>query len=282
MCQFRLDKSQEMLRKNTLIFCVGAILLNNFTGTSGSLFDDFSLFNSEESSNSIENDDITMSTLENPCKNVMCSAGRECHVSSDSGEAKCRCVQDCGTETDPRRKVCSNNNETFSSDCELHRMRCHCEEGNFEVCTNQDKYMHSHVQYYGECRSIPECDGDDLEDFPRRMRDWLFNVMSELADRSELSYYYQKMRKEAEANLASRWSNAAVWKWCSLDADHDSAVSRHELFPVRAPLQTLEHCIGDFLDKCDGNGDHKITLEEWGECLMIPTEEIQMRCESLS
>ena len=26
-------------------------------------------------------------------------------------------------------------------------------------------------------------------------------------------------------------------------------------------LQTLEHCIGDFLDKCDGNGDHKITLE---------------------
>ena len=33
------------------------------------------------------------------------------------------------------------------------------------------------------------------------------------------------------------WSNAAVWKWCTLDTDKDSSVSRHELFPVRAPLQ---------------------------------------------
>ena len=42
---------------------------------------------------------------------------------------------------------------------------------------------------------------------------------------------------------------------------HDNVISRHELFPVRAPLATLEHCIGDFLDQCDQNDDHGISLE---------------------
>ena len=33
------------------------------------------------------------------------------------------------------------------------------------------------------------------------------------------------------------WRNAAVWKWCNLDLlPADNAVSRHELFPVKAPL----------------------------------------------
>lgn len=44
-------------------------------------------------------------------------------------------------------------------------------------------------------------------------------------------------------------------------------VSRHELFPLRAPLLSMEPCISEFLDKCDSNQDHKITLKEWGSCL---------------
>lgn len=48
------------------------------------------------------------------------------------------------------------------------------------------------------------------------------------------------------------------------------AVSRHELFPIRAPLLYLEHCIAPFLNKCDANNDHMITLEEWGNCLGLP------------
>lgn len=44
-------------------------------------------------------------------------------------------------------------------------------------------------------------------------------------------------------------------------------VSRHELFPLRAPLLSMESCISDFLDNCDANEDHKITLIEWGKCL---------------
>lgn len=48
------------------------------------------------------------------------------------------------------------------------------------------------------------------------------------------------------------------------------AVSRHELFPIRAPLLYLEHCIAPFLNKCDADNDHMVTLEEWGNCLEIP------------
>jgi len=222
----------------------------------------------------------------NPCEKTICGAGKECHV-TESGEAKCRCVKDCGHQLDPRRMVCTNHNETFNSDCELHRLRCFCQEGNMEMCggagsSKMEKYQHVHVEYYGECRRIPSCDDDELAEFPKRMREWLFNVMEELADRKELSAYYQQMKTQAEDDLAKRWSNAAIWKWCVLDNDQDTSVSRHELFPVKAPLQALEHCIGDFLDKCDEDSDLKITLEEWGKCLMIPHEEIEMRCEKIA
>ena len=46
-------------------------------------------------------------------------------------------------------------------------------------------------------------------------------------------------------------------------------VSRHELFPIRAPLMALEHCIAPFLDRCDEDDDHRITLAEWGKCLQL-------------
>ena len=31
----------------------------------------------------------------------------------------------------------------------------------------------------------------------------------------------------------------------------------------------LEHCIAPFLDSCDRDNDHKITLIEWGKCLEL-------------
>ena len=45
---------------------------------------------------------------------------------------------------------------------------------------------------------IPECQPEELIDFPRRMREWLYNVMKELSERKELSFHYQQMEKEAE------------------------------------------------------------------------------------
>lgn len=75
-------------------------------------------------------------------------------------------------------------------------------------------------------------------DFPRRMREWLFQVMRELADRDELN---KKLVANVDSELNKKWSRAAVWKFCDLDATQDRSVSRHELFPIRAPLMSLEH-----------------------------------------
>ena len=78
----------------------------------------------------------------------------------------------------------------------------------------------SFIFFSGECREISACKTAELEDFPRRMREWLFNVMEELSDRSELSEYYQELQKEAKINYQKRWENAAIWKWCDLGPVH--------------------------------------------------------------
>lgn len=215
-----------------------------------------------------------------PCMNKHCSAGRVCKA-VDEETAECVCVEVCGEENDPRRKVCTNYNETFNSDCEVYQQRCFC-DSNDERCRGPD-YQHVHIEYYGQCRQMPMCKEEEMADFPRRMRDWLFNIMRDLADRQELPSHYLKMQREAETNHTLRWSNAAIWKWCDLDGNpHDKAVSRHELFPIRAPLMALEHCIGPFLDSCDINNDHEITLTEWGKCLQLEEEDLDEKCDELA
>ncbi|XP_067010558.1 SPARC [Anabrus simplex] len=218
--------------------------------------------------------------IRDPCLDKHCGAGQVCDI-NEQGEAECICIPTCPDEADPRRKVCSNHNETWGSDCEVYQMRCWCNHG-LESCKG-DRYKHVHIEYYGMCREMPECTKDEMADFPRRMRDWLFNIMRDLADRQELSAYYLKMEREAETNLTRRWTNAAIWKWCDLDGHpHDRSVSRHELFPIRAPLVALEHCIAPFLDGCDEDDDHRISLKEWGKCLELDADELNERCEELN
>ncbi|XP_012340917.1 SPARC [Apis florea] len=215
-----------------------------------------------------------------PCMDKHCDAGRVCKAIDDD-TAECVCIEICDKEIDPRRKVCTNHNETFGSDCEVYQARCFCDT-NDPRCRGT-KYQHVHVVYYGECRQMPECKSEDMADFPRRMRDWLFNIMRDLADRQELPSHYLKMQREAETNHTLRWTNAAIWKWCDLDGHpHDRAVSRHELFPIKAPLMALEHCIAPFLDSCDIDGDHKITLIEWGKCLELNEEDLDDKCDELA
>lgn len=74
--------------------------------------------------------------------------------------------------------------------------------------------------------NLQSCTPDERLDFPRRMREWLSNVMADLADREELSKTYIEMNQEARKNLSLKWSNAAIWKWCDLDEGHDNSVSR--------------------------------------------------------
>lgn len=221
----------------------------------------------------------TLPRLADPCKGVRCGAGRICQA--EGNDAKCVCIPECPEELDSRRKVCTNINETWDSACEVHRQRCMCNT-NDPRCRGEE-IKHVHIDYYGQCRDMPDCSENDLADFPRRMRDWLFNVMRDLAVRNELPEVYMELEQEAETNLTKRWTNAAIWKWCDLDGHpNDNSVSRHELFPIRAPLMTLEHCIAPFLEACDPNGDHRITLQEWGNCLELEEDDLTARCATIN
>lgn len=223
--------------------------------------------------------DDEVALKDNLCAKKHCGAGKECRV-NENGVAECLCMDHCPEEKDPRRMICSNQNETWNSDCELYRMRCLCKSGS-PGCVDS-KYDHAHVEYFGTCRDVPQCTADEMADFPRRMRDWLFNVMRDLADRHDLSPHFLKLEREAEKDNSRRWANAAIWKFCDLDGHpHDRKVSRHELFPIRAPLLALEHCIQPFLDGCDADNDHFITLQEWGTCLELTEEEIEDKCDDV-
>lgn len=87
---------------------------------------------------------------DDPCTKIHCGPGRVCQVQDDS--AQCVCIPDCPDETDPRRKVCTNRNETWGSDCEVHRQRCLCDTKD-ERCSNP-KNSHIHIDYYGECKEL--------------------------------------------------------------------------------------------------------------------------------
>uniref|UniRef100_D3TLT3 Matricellular protein osteonectin/SPARC/Bm-40 n=1 Tax=Glossina morsitans morsitans TaxID=37546 RepID=D3TLT3_GLOMM len=212
-----------------------------------------------------------------PCEKIHCGAGRVCQL--EGMEAKCVCIPECPEETDLRRRVCTNKNETWPSDCSVYQQRCLCDT-KADGCL-APLNIHLHIDYYGECHEQKKCSEEDMKDFPRRMRDWLFNVMRDLAERDELTEHYMQMELEAETNMTRRWSNAAVWKWCDLDGDTDRSVSRHELFPIRAPLVSLEHCIAPFLESCDANKDHRITLIEWGACLGLEADDLNERCDDI-
>ncbi|XP_025837302.1 SPARC [Agrilus planipennis] len=234
----------------------------------------------ERETSEADDSDVTddKTPLIDPCSKVHCGAGRVCQL-DENEDPLCVCIPECPEETEERRKVCSNYNETWPSDCSIYQQRCWCST-NDKKC-KEEKYRHIHIEYYGVCRDMPECKKEEMDDFPRRMRDWLFNVMRDLADRQELTPHYYKMEKEAENNLTRRWVNAAIWKWCDLDMSHDRTVSRHELFPIRAPLMSLEHCMAPFLDSCDTDNNHKITLKEWGKCLNIDEDELEDRCDEI-
>ena len=66
--------------------------------------------------------------------------------------------------------------------------------------------------FLGECKSIPDCEEGELEDFPRRMREWLFNVMEELAGRGKLTPHFSKLHKEGE--VCQSYSRAKPEIYC--------------------------------------------------------------------
>jgi len=58
-------------------------------------------------------------TIRDPCADKHCGAGRVCGV-NEHGKAECICIPECPEESDIRRKVCSNHNDTWPSDCAVY------------------------------------------------------------------------------------------------------------------------------------------------------------------
>jgi len=213
---------------------------------------------------------------ENPCYNHECPLGQECEV--DGEHPICICAHACPEEVEERNSVCSTSNVTFFSQCELRRQRCLCEKG--QTGCDDKAYRELQMDYYGPCITLRECTETEMENFPVRMRNWLFLVMEELADRKQLTKPAMKIAKKAERQQ-KRWVLPAIWKFCDLDHSHDLYVDLDELMPITAPLKAMEHCTGPFIEKCDADGNKNIDLQEWGKCLGLDDEETEEDMEEM-
>ncbi|OQV24785.1 SPARC protein [Hypsibius exemplaris] len=234
----------------------------------------------EEAADEIDdskNDDPSAAyTKINPCASSPCEEGMECNI-DENGQPICSCIKTC--PSDSPFKVCSSFNETFDSECHMYQQRCLCQR-ELAGCSNP-KNKDMQLEYLRECRELPLCTPDEMADFPRRMGDWLFQIMKELAKRDELAPQYRKYEKRSEGNYqpGQPLPHPILWKFCDLDrVPNDRHISRKELMPVRAPLIPMEHCIASFLDDCDSDNDHKLTLAEWGKCLKLEEAEIEDIC----
>jgi len=213
---------------------------------------------------------------ENPCAHVTCGAGFECELDEDE-QATCVCIRKCASISSDVQ-VCTTMNETFGSECEFHRERCLCEHGDSE-CTDP-QHVSAMMDYYGKCKELPPCEEEEMSEYPHRMRDWLFYVMEELDERSDLTTAAHGLLQEAKEQ-EHRWVLPVIWKFCELDISGDRFVNSAELLPISAPLKPLEHCTGPFLEHCDEDNNGKIDIIEWGTCLQLDPDEIEDRCDAL-
>jgi hypothetical protein len=219
----------------------------------------------------------------NVCDDHVCGWGKECMVDKKNRPV-CDCISKCPTyDNDPADKVCSSNNQTFDSLCELYRQRCVCKrrgDGSSNAECQNPSNSKIHLEYLGGCKDLDECTPELMAQFPERMSDWLFQVMKELKKRRELhNLEWEELISEAENDDEKKHVYPVIWKFCDLDIKpHDKHVSHHELIPITAPVIPMESCIKPFLEKCDANNDGSITIKEWGKCLGLKEGEIQERC----
>lgn len=218
-------------------------------------------------------------TAQDPCYDVDCGIGHECDIDDDNNPV-CICAHKCTEEIEERAKVinvCTTSNMTFASECEMFRQKCLCSKQGHRGCANPD-YAHIELNYFGPCKELGKCGEFEKEEYPRRMREWLYLIMEELDSRDELPKKASKMAKKA-LKMEKKWVIPVVWKFCDLDVNPDEEINVNELIPISAPLKPMEYCTAEFLDGCDEDRDDKISKWEWGRCLGLDTEEMDQRCE---
>jgi len=214
-----------------------------------------------------------------PCSKLQCKDGQQCSL-NDAGEAHCVCVESCSKYNDPRSAICSARNVTYDSECEFYRQMCLCERNEKGCVDRRIVTEKDHLDYFSTCTEIRQCEPDELKAFPSRMAMWLTNVMETLDKREELEIKFSDMHRRSRRSKHPEVV-PILWEFCQMDTSKDRIVTRSELFPLIAPLKPLEHCIGDFLDKCDANSNGEITLQEWGHCLDIPDDSIEDICDGV-
>lgn len=221
-------------------------------------------------------------TVQDPCYDMDCGIGHECDIDDDN-KPVCICARQCTPEVVDRAKVnvCSTSNVTFDSECEMYRQKCMCGKTGRKGCDNRE-YAEVELDYFGPCKELGDCEEFEMEEYPRRMREWLYLIMEELDNRDELPKKASKMAKKA-LTMEKKWVIPVVWKFCDLDTDPDEEINVHELIPISAPLKPMEHCTAKFLGACDedlnGKRDGKISKWEWGRCLGLDTKEMDVLCE---
>lgn len=212
----------------------------------------------------------------NPCNVKKCKRGETCVL--DEGNPLCVC-QPCDEQTDEQYQVCSTKNITFESECHLDRDHCLCHTQQPGCQTEGVNKVR--LDYYGSCKELSECPENEYEGFPQRMRDWLFRIMRELANREQLDEYLALLES---ARNDDKHADAVIWKFCDLDVDpEDRRVTRRELMFIIASIKPMEHCLVPFLNECDANDDHTIDLVEWGTCLGIGNDldQIDTKCKHI-
>ncbi|CAD5116849.1 DgyrCDS5693 [Dimorphilus gyrociliatus] len=200
------------------------------------------------------------------CITKECSIGHECRL-DDFGKPFCACAESCPND-DPNAFICTNQNISLPSECELHRIRCMCKK-RMPQCADQS-FSHIHLDYYGPCRQVQECSEEDLSQFPKRLKEWFEDVADFLETDGRLTYRQAKK------------TSAAIWKFCDLDLSKDRILSHREMRPLITSLKGFESCIKPFLHQCDDDSDDEITLEEWTTCLGIDSDNVEDLCGQLS
>lgn len=214
----------------------------------------------------------------NPCNEKECRRGEICIVHM-STRAKCICIPECTSPepNDHRYEVCSKRNVTYHSECHLDRDHCLCRR-RMEGCSQAGESQ-IQLDYYGNCQELTPCTEREFQEFPGRMREWLYIVLQQMARHAEMPNYAELLEK---ARAEPNHTHAVLWKFCDLDVDpQDRFVTRQELLHTIQSLKALEHCFVPFLDNCDQDSDEKITLLEWGRCLGIEDGKINDECSSI-
>ncbi|KAL4640972.1 SPARC-like protein 1-like [Arapaima gigas] len=188
------------------------------------------------------------------CQLLKCYSpiGSSCQVVDEGNVSipKCICPQTCPKQGEP---VCSVLGKTYGSECLLHK----------EACRKRRRMGLSHK---GPCLApAAECTEAEYGQFPYRLMDWFL-----LLSRTGESYHSPSPPQACMSYTERR--TLAERRFTVLDRNRDGKLSRRDLKKLRYKQMPLEHCAQRFFQSCDSNGNRKVTLQEWIDCLVLRTE----------